>query len=70
MKMRYLRRDEVCLRTGLSISTVERLERTGDFPARRQLSPRSVGWLEIEIQDWIDARPRVVSSVSGAGDRV
>jgi len=47
---------EVCRITSLSRTTVWRMERAGDFPRRRQLSPGRVAWLESEIQQWIAAR--------------
>jgi predicted DNA-binding transcriptional regulator AlpA len=46
--MKFLRRSEVCDRTGLSYVTLWRKERAGDFPARRELGPNSVGWIERE----------------------
>jgi prophage regulatory protein len=56
--MKFLRRDEVCERTGLSYPTIWRRERAGAFPARRSLGPNSVGWLEHEIDKWIDSRTK------------
>ncbi len=53
---RFMREGEVNRRTGLSRTTRWRMEKTGDFPKRRQLSPNSVGWLEREINDWMLAR--------------
>src|SRR5947208_875151 len=40
-------------RTGLSRSTIWRLERRGAFPKHRQISPNAVGWLEQEIDEWM-----------------
>ena len=40
--------------TGLSRTTVWRLEKKGKFPKRRHISPNSVGWLEHEIFKWMD----------------
>ena len=42
-------------RTGLSRSTIWRLERRR-FPKHRQLSANAVGWLEAEIDDWVRSR--------------
>lgn len=56
---RFMREGEVKRRTGLSRTTRWRMEQTGDFPRRRQLSPNSVGWLECEIDDWMLARIEV-----------
>jgi prophage regulatory protein len=41
----------------LSVSTMEKLEREGIFPRRRQLSDRRVGHLVSELQAWLDSRP-------------
>jgi prophage regulatory protein len=42
--------------TGLSETTIWRLERAGDFPARRQLSNNAVGWLRSEVEAWMVSR--------------
>lgn len=55
--MRILRLVEVVRRVSLSPSTIWRLERAGDFPRRRQVGPNSVGWLEHEIEEWLESRP-------------
>lgn len=39
--------------TGYSRATIRRLERLGQFPPRRQLGARAVGWLESEVQGWV-----------------
>ncbi|MDX2469735.1 MAG: AlpA family phage regulatory protein [SAR324 cluster bacterium] len=39
--------------TGLSRTTIWRLERKGVFPKRVQISARAVGWKLSEVQDWI-----------------
>ena len=41
---------------GLSRTTLWRLERQGGFPARRQLSANSVGWLKSDVDAWIQSR--------------
>ena len=60
---RIIRVAAVCERTGLSRTTVWRLERQGAFPARRRLSPGAVGWLESEVDEWIASRLTVLSSL-------
>jgi prophage regulatory protein len=53
---------------GLSWSSVYRLERAGGFPRRRRLGPRRVGWLESEVQAWLEGRPvSVVGGEDGTG---
>jgi len=48
--------------TGLSRMTIWRLERSGGFPRRRQLGPRSVAWLESDVEEWIHSRPAVLGA--------
>lgn len=54
-----LRLPDVQKLTGLSRSSVYRLEATGDFPRRVGLSERAVAWRENELLDWIEARPQI-----------
>ncbi len=56
--MTILRTPDVMKATGLSRTTLWRLERSGRFPERVRLGPNSVGWVESEVLAWIDARPR------------
>lgn len=51
--LRLLRFPEVRRRTGLSRSTVWRLERKGEFPAHCRISAGAVGWVEGELQEWL-----------------
>lgn len=60
---RYLRDPECRLVTGLSRSTRWRLERAGQFPRRRKLSARAVGWIAAEVERWM--RERVVQGPPG-----
>src|SRR5690348_5241547 len=64
---RVVRVNEVMARTGLSRTTLWRLERRGAFPDRRLLSPGTVGWIEAEVEDWI--RGRVTRVTTGNGHR-
>lgn len=43
--------------TSLSESNIEAQVREGTFPKPRQLSPRRVGWLYREIEEWLESRP-------------
>ena len=54
--VRLLRFAVVRERTGLSRSTIWRLERRGEFPQHRQLSANAVGWIEDDVNDWIWTR--------------
>lgn len=51
-----LRQPMVIKTTGLSRTTIYRLERCDDFPKRRKLGPRAVGWLASEVEAWISNR--------------
>lgn len=45
--------------TGLSRTTIWRLEREGNFPARIRLGYAGVGWRRSEIETWLATRPEV-----------
>ena len=67
--MPILRTPDVMKATGLSRTTLWRLERSGRFPKRVRLGPNSVGWVERGVSGWIDARPRgmaIANSTLGA----
>ncbi len=51
-----LRLKHVKLRTGLSRSTIYQRIKVGAFPAQVSLGPRAVGWLEADVEAWIDAQ--------------
>tara|TARA_R110001592_G_scaffold213767_1_gene466594 strand:+ start:2205 stop:2651 length:447 start_codon:yes stop_codon:yes gene_type:complete len=50
---KIVRSKEVQELTGLSRTTIWRLERTSKFPARVSLSTSNVGWRLSDIQEWI-----------------
>ena len=56
--MRILKTNEVVKIIGLSKVTIWRMERSGTFPKRINLSDRRVGWIESEIFEWLDSRPK------------
>jgi prophage regulatory protein len=39
---------------GLSHTTIWRLEKRGQFPKSRRLSPRRIGWVVSEIDEWVE----------------
>lgn len=59
---RMLRSREVVNLTGLSKTTLWRLEKKGDFPARKQLSVGAVGWSLFEVELWMSSRNVIGSS--------
>lgn len=56
--MRLLNKRQVREKTSLSQTTIDRLEKEGDFPRRGKITPNGirVGWEESEIDEWIEAR--------------
>ena len=44
--------------TGISFSTIYKLEKAGKFPPHRQLSPNRVGWLRSEVEVWMQNLPK------------
>ena len=61
-----IRVSEVARRVGLSRTTIWRRERAGDFPARIRLGGRSVGWLDSEVEEWLERRPRGMAGAEQA----
>ncbi len=54
--LRLIRLREVMERTGLSRSTIYDRMFNDEFPKQVSLGPRSVGWVEMEIENWIACR--------------
>ena len=52
----FLRWPQVSAITGLSRTTIWRLERAGKFPSRRKISPGAVAWLNSEVITWRETR--------------
>lgn len=53
---RFLRLKDVMARTGLSRSSIYLGISKGTFPPNISLGARSVGWIDSEIDAWIQAR--------------
>ena len=53
---RFLPLPEVKTRTRLSRATIYARQKAGTFPKAIQLGPRTVGWLQSEIDAWIADR--------------
>lgn len=70
MVQRFLPKSEVIRLTGLPQSTLYEKIAAGEFPKPVPLTPRRVGWLEDEIDEWqksrIEARDRVTLGKAGA----
>lgn len=55
---RFLRINDVIATTGLSRTTIYRLIETDEFPRQHQLTKRSIGWWEAEVEGWLESRHR------------
>jgi prophage regulatory protein len=53
---KIIRKRAVIEKTGLAHSTIYYLMSKGMFPKQIKISPRIVGWREIEIDRWIEDR--------------
>ena len=56
---RMLRRKDVRRVTGLSDTTIWRLEKAGKFVPRVQLTEATVGWPEQNVREWLESRKTV-----------
>ena len=53
-----LNKKQVAAMIGVSISSLDRMIKRGEFDQPRQLSPRRVGWPLSYVQAWIASRPQ------------
>lgn len=56
MAREILRLPQVKARVGLSRSAIYRLVSTGDFPRPVQLGARAIGWVDLEVDGWLESR--------------
>ena len=54
-------RDELKRLVPLSVTTIWRLERTGQFPRRIPISDKRVAWRRSEIERWLKQRTAVAA---------
>jgi len=52
----FLSIKEVSQLLGISISTINRLIKRGDFPPKIKISPRRIVFMKKQIQEWIDKK--------------
>ena len=52
----FLTIKEVSKLIGLSVSTINRLVKKGDFPSKVKISPRRMVLMKKEIEEWINSR--------------
>ena len=53
---RIIRSTQITAHVGLSMRQCNRLESEGRFPRKVKLGENSSGWLESEVNAWIEAR--------------
>lgn len=61
-----MRRKQVEARTGLARSTIYAGIKRGTFPAPIKLGAKPVGWIEAEVNAWIEARIDESRKLEGA----
>ena len=49
----FLTIKEVSKLIGISVSTINRLVKKGDFPSKIKLSPRRIVFMKNQIEEWI-----------------
>ncbi len=54
--MKIMRLPEVQELTGLKRTTIYEKMKTGEFPVKIALTTRTVGWLQNEIEAWIESK--------------
>lgn len=54
--IKILTRTELNAIVPYSLAHIARLEQLGEFPKRLKLGKCRVGWLESEVQEWIEQR--------------
>ena len=59
--LKLLRFPAVRERTGLSRSTIWRLERQGAFPRHHRISANAVAWIEDDIANWIRSKVKGIA---------
>ena len=52
----FIRKRELTKITGLSESTIRRLEIANNFPRRRRTSNNTVAWSLLEVSSWMESR--------------
>ena len=54
----FLTIKEVSKLLGISVSTINRLIKKGDFPPKIQISPRRMVFMKKQIQEWIKSKSK------------
>jgi len=56
MSKKFIRLPEVKIKTGLSRSSIYLRMSNGEFPQSISLGSRAIGWLDADIEQWLDER--------------
>jgi len=64
--VRLLRLPEVCKATGLGRAMIYRLQAQGRFPRAVRITDFAVGWVEHEVQAWLNERIERHRSLPGS----
>ncbi|MEO8420166.1 MAG: AlpA family phage regulatory protein [Hyphomicrobium sp.] len=70
MTERIITRKQLKCLVPLSPSQIERLEKAGKFPKRVALGPGRVGWIESEVNGWIERQMAARNARSSAQDEI
>lgn len=65
---RFLRRSEVLAITGVSASTIYKLEKSGEFPQHFMITPRCAGWLSSSVEAWVASKRYNPATLAGHPD--
>lgn len=57
---RVIREPECREITGICRTTRYLMEKKGLFPARRKLGGRAIGWMLVEVLEWLNSQPKVL----------
>lgn len=60
-QIKILRPNQVCEKLNISIPTLYRWSKRGDFPQKIKFGPRSVGFRESDIDDYVNRLAEVES---------
>lgn len=66
--VRVLRWPEIQKLTGLSRSTIWRLEKVGRFPRRFKIASKAVGWTAGDVRRWVDEMQATSATSRGITD--
>ncbi len=62
--MKVIKLKEVMSLTGLSKTSIYKFAASNSFPKPIPLGGRAVGWIESEVQSWIESRIRLRDEVA------